>query len=69
MFFNIYKNDLADLFGSKCNNENFNSGLDILCEIVSENFEFISLSMQQRLLNLTTRNDFERILIYLKGGL
>ncbi len=69
MFFNAFKSELTDLLGVGCNNENFNNGLDILCEIITEMFEFTSLSMQQKILTMTTRNDFERILIYLKGGL
>lgn len=69
MHLNIYRNDLSDIFGDRINNINFSEAIDILYELIIEMFDFISINMQKKLLNCTTRNDFERIIKYLKGGL
>lgn len=66
---NRLSDNLNDVFGNKMNNDDLSEGLGLLTELVCEMFYFMDVDIEKRLMNMSTDNDVDKILMYLKGEL
>ncbi len=65
--FNRYYSSVKDMFGIGCKNVDFDEGYSILTEFINEIFSFITVGTEREIFKMHTKNDVEKILLYLKG--
>ena len=65
--FNRYINELKNTFGKNIKNKELSEGVETVIELISELYDFLSVDMQRKILEMTDDNELHRILMYLKG--
>lgn len=58
---------ICDIFGSKSENDDLNSCLQTMNELIGEMFDFIPAKIERLIEKMQTDNDVERVLYYLRG--
>lgn len=66
---NRLSGNLSDIFGNSMDNNDLNEGLGLLTELVCEMFYFMDVDIEKRLMNMSTDNDVDKLLMCLKGEL
>ena len=66
---NRLSDNLNDVFGSGMDNDDLSQGIGLLVELVCEMFYFMDVDIEKRLMNMSTNNDVDRVLMYMKGEL
>ncbi len=64
---NLHIDSLENIFGIAIKNCELTDGVEMLIEIICEMFGFLDSSMQNEMFKMTTENDLNRVLKYIKG--
>ena len=64
---NGFSNSLKDIFGIDIQIENLSSSVEILCELISEMYDFLDVADQKKILTLENDSQLFGILKYLEG--
>lgn len=64
---NKYINSLKCVFGSQLENKDFSEGYERLIENICEAFPFMKVDKQRELFKISSKNDVDKFLLYLRG--
>lgn len=67
MQLNIFLNLLKDIFGKDIKTENLTSSIEIICELVSEMYDFLDTNIQKKVLKMDNYEKLNRVLKYIEG--
>lgn len=66
---NNFSNEMRNVLGCECKNSDFCDAENELYELINDIFDFITIDVKRKILNLKTENEVKSILMYLKGEL
>ncbi len=67
LMLNDFSRSLKDVFGSDIKIENITSSIEIICEAISEMYDFLDVDVQRKILNIDNDKKLSEILRYLEG--
>lgn len=67
MLLNDFSNSLKAAFGADIKIENITSSVEIVCEMISEMYDFLDTDIQKKMLKIDSDNKLNMILRYLVG--
>ena len=65
--FNLYIENLKNIFGDNIKNNVLFDGIEIVVELISELYDFLGVDMQRKILKMTDDKEMYKVLMYLKG--
>ena len=65
--FNLHIGSLEDVFGIEMKNCELTDGVEMLIEFICEMFDFLNVDKVKKIFDMTTDNDLQGILKFLKG--
>ncbi len=67
LLLNNFSKSLKDVFGADIKIENVLSSVEIVCEMISEMYDFLDTDIQKKMLKIDSDNKLNMILRYLEG--